>query len=162
MQTIKRLIKDTFTIQRKADELTALAKTNMVKIQEHFDNENISELSVDEETDCDTILIAKKSERVTVDYFADKLQQKLDKDIFNEIIHKQYKVIDMQGLISLLRKSGVNPSDFKKFINVEQSVDRAALKRLYETGDIKKDDIKGCFSAKVVKSVKITQKQKDG
>lgn len=162
MQVTKRLIKDTFIIQRKAEELTAQIKANTEKIQVYFDNAKTKELVVESDTDNDVALIAKKSERVTIDYIADKLKEKLNPDIFNEIARKDYHVEDMQGFIAMLKNAGVSAKDFKKFIRVEQSIDKAEVRRLYATGDIKKSDIKGCYTAKVVKSVKISQRPQDG
>src|SRR5690606_4966352 len=104
----------------------------------------------------DVQLVAKKHERVMIDYYPDKLKESMDPELFNEIVHKTYRISDMRGLIEMLKGYGVSAKEFKKFIQVDESVDKAAIRRLYDTGDIKRQDIKGCYSAKVVKSIKIT------
>lgn len=158
LANIKRLIKDAFSFQKKIEELTTLMKGNLQQIHEHFDSEAIRELEVEAETEGDIALIAKKSERVTVEYFPDKLEKKLSSELFNEVVNKSYAIIDMPALIILMRSHGISPKDFKKLIRVDQSVNRPELKRLYDDGEITKSDIKGCFSAKISKSIKISRK----
>lgn len=162
MADIKRLIKDAFVFQKKISEFQAMVKDNMRQIQEHFDKVFIKELTVEAQTEQDTALIAKKSERVTIDYDVEKLKKKLDSEVFNEIVRKTYVINDMPALIAVLKSYGVKPADFKKFIDVSQDIDRASVRRLYDTGDIGKDHLKGCYTAKVVKSIKITPAPKDG
>lgn len=155
---IKRLIKDTFVLKRRLEDLQNAVKANMSNIQAHFDSESIKELDVEGETDGDTPLIAKVMERVTTEWYPEKLQKKLSPEIFNEITNKSYAIIDMDGMKLLLKSHGVDPKAFRKLIRVDQSINREELKRLYSDQEITKSDIKGCFSAKVSKSIKITRK----
>lgn len=157
----KKLIRDSYSLQLKIDAMTFLAKSNLEKIQAYFDINKVAELEVDADADTEHSLIAKKSERVTIEYYTDKLKENLDPEIFNEIVVKSYQITDMKGLTKLLKSSGVSPADFKKFIRVDQSVNRSEIKRLYDEKEITKKDIKGCYLAKVSKSIKITRK-KDG
>lgn len=161
MKHIKRLIRESYALQKKVEELNSIIKTNLEQVQSHFDSEKIKELIAESESDGEVQLIAKRTDRVTVEYFPGKLEKNLSPEIFNEIINKTYTVTDMPSMIKLLRVHSVDPKAFKKLINIEQSVNRSEIKRLYDEGEITKDDIKGCFAAKVSKSIKISR-VKDG
>lgn len=88
----------------------------------------------------------------------EKLESKLDKELLNEILIKEYKVSDYDGLVSLLKKYKVNPKEFKKFISVTKNVDIKKLDELSELGEISYDDIKGCYEITSGTSyVKITE-----
>lgn len=156
MRDIKRLIKDTYTFRLKADSFMAQVKDNMSVIKAYFDKNNVREIIAEKETDLDKSLTAKLSERVNIDYDADKLKVKLEPEIFNEIVEKTYVINDIKGLTAMLKEAGVSPAAFKKFVEVRMEIDRTAVRRLYDSKDITKEDLKGCFTAKVVKSIKIT------
>lgn len=70
----------------------------------------------------------------------EKLKQNISKQLYKEVVNKTYKVNDMDGLIKYLKQCGVDAKKFKKFIDVEESMDEAELDRMYETGKISKED----------------------
>ena len=78
-------------------------------------------------------------------WLLDKLKKKLDKTTYNNIVNKTYTVNDIQGLIEYLKSCGVDPKKFKKFIDVEETVNEKEINRLYDTGKIKQSDVKGCY-----------------
>lgn len=88
----------------------------------------------------------------------DKLSNKLDKEILDEVIIKQYSINDFDGLISYLKKCGVNPKKFKQFINVEKKVDNKKIDELGQFGEIDIEDLSGCFEIQATFShVKISE-----
>ncbi|MCX7924117.1 MAG: hypothetical protein N3B21_19225 [Clostridia bacterium] len=166
MANLKQLIKDTRSLEEQIDGLMKLLQASKKKIQEEFDKQDLKEFVVEPEGPNNkkrtgVTLIAKKVERVTINYLLDKLQAKLDKEIFNEIVNKTYMINDMNGLIELLKKAGVSPGEFKKFIDVSTSVNKDAIKQLYSVGDIKKSDLEGCYEATIVKSISIKERKGD-
>lgn len=88
-----------------------------------------------------------RTKRVT--WLLDKLKQKLGKDIYKDVVDKTYTVNDMYGLIKYLKKCGVDPRKFKKFIDVDETLNETKLNTYYETGALKKSDIEGCYDVKV-------------
>lgn len=84
-----------------------------------------------------------------VTWLLDKLKQRVGKDIYSEVVNKTYTVNDMQGLIRYLKKCGVDPKKFKRFIDVTEELDETKLDMYYETGVLKKEDIKGCYDVKM-------------
>lgn len=84
-----------------------------------------------------------------ITWFLDKLKKKLDKETYNKVVDKTYTINDMQGLIKYLKSCGVDPKKFKKFIDVDETLNEAKLNTYYETGALKKEDIEGCYDVKM-------------
>ena len=88
-----------------------------------------------------------RTKRVT--WLLDKLKQKLEKDIYKDVVDKTYTINDIQGLIKYLKSCGVDPKKFKKFIDVDETLNETKLNTYYETGALKKSDIEGCYDVKM-------------
>lgn len=156
MSNIKQLIRDYYRLEEQIAAFNALLARSKEKIQAYFDNKNIDciEVEPDERT---SGLIAKKVERTYITYDADKLKEKLNKEVFNEIAIKTHTIINMEGLIQLLKNAGITPSEFKKYISTTYSVDKEKIKQLYSVGEITLKDLEGCYSSKIVKSIQIRE-----
>lgn len=74
-----------------------------------------------------------------------QLKKKLDKKLYKQIVTKEYTINDMNGLIEYLKSCGVNPNEFKKYIDVDETLNEAELDRLYDTGKITKGQLEGCY-----------------
>lgn len=74
-----------------------------------------------------------------------KLSDKLDKEIFNEVVKKKYTINNMDDLIKYLKSCGVNAKKFKKFIDVEESVDNKKIDELGQLGEIDIEQLSGCY-----------------
>lgn len=84
-----------------------------------------------------------------VTWLLDKLKQRLGKETYNDVVDKTYTINDMQGLVRYLKSCGVDPKKFKKFIDVDETLNETKLNTYYETGALKKEDIKGCYDVKM-------------
>ncbi len=88
-----------------------------------------------------------------------KLKKKLDKEIIDKIIDKTYTINDMEGLIKYLKKCGVDPKIFKRFIDVEEKVVDSQVDLLSDIGEIDQEDVAGCYSIKTnVGYIRLTEK----
>lgn len=128
-----------------------IAETKTI-IQKHFDRTGYKKLLVKRGDD---EFRATKSERAYVNYYFDKLVERLDKEVLSEIINKEYTVNNIEKLTALLKKHKVKPKDFKKYITKQETLNRERLNHLYEIGDITGKDLKGCYDAKIVKSISV-------
>lgn len=81
----------------------------------------------------------------SVVYSSEKIREAFDKDFCNEVIDKQYIISDMDGLKTLLKKYGVNPKEFSKFLKIVETVNVGRLDQLYELGELKIEDMAGCY-----------------
>jgi len=138
-------------IEKYSSELASLKQY----IQKYFDKSTSGFVSVDN-------IIASKRERVDITYFPEKLRESLSKKIFNKVTNKKYYIKDLEGLVELLKEAGVSPSEFKKLIDVEITVNKEAMKQAYEVGDISKEDLAGCYSAKIIKYVQLNEGKEKG
>lgn len=75
----------------------------------------------------------------------DKLEKKLDKELLNEFVEKEYKITDWDNLVKYLKSCGVNPKEFKKFVKVEKTVNQKKLDELSKLGKVTAEDIDGCY-----------------
>ena len=74
-----------------------------------------------------------------------KLKKRLDKELVNEIVDKEYTINNMDGLINYLKSCGVNPKKFKQFIDVKEQVNNKKVDELNELGELDYDDLSGCY-----------------
>ena len=140
--------------------IQATNKLNALKIElfKEMEKENIKSYEIVTSDVNNTSVVISKVERINIEYFLDKLKEKLDKEILNEVVKKNYTVQDMQGLIKLLKAHGIKPTLFKQYILVNESVNKEILKQLYATGDISKKDLEGCYKAVLSKSIQVKRK----
>lgn len=76
---------------------------------------------------------------------ADKLEEKLGKEVCKDFIVKECVIADMDGLVKYLKSCGVSPKKFKTFIEVRKQVDAKKIDELSNLGYITQEDIKGCY-----------------
>lgn len=108
----------------------------------------------------DEILKATFVQPKKVIFDVDKLEKKLDKEIADEVIIKQYKILDYQGMVEYLKSLGAKPKEFKKFIYCEKEVKNKRIDELGELGIISEDDIEDCCTVNPLSSYfKITSKE---
>lgn len=157
MASVKDLIRNCYIIQKEMEKLTKTLNSNKVKIQSYFDEKKLKKLEIEPESAEGVKLVAQKEERCYIDYNVDAMQEKFDKELFNSLIVKDYEIIDIDGMISLLREAGVKPKDFKKLIRTIITLDTEALKQAFSLGDITKEDLEGCYTANIIKSIKIKE-----
>ena len=83
------------------------------------------------------MLTVNKITKVKINFDVNKLE---------EIINKKVEIINLEGLIEYLKECGVNPKEFKKYINVRKEVNTKKLDKMEELGRISLEDIEGCYS----------------
>lgn len=154
------LILETLELEEQVGNLLLKIDENKKSIQKYFDEENIKEMKVPISDEGDTkefYVLCKKSERVTIKYDIEKLKQKLNDELFMEVTDRTYVITDINEMIKLMKDAGVRAKDFKALIDTKISVDREALKKLYEVGEISMKMLKGAYTATISKSIKITE-----
>lgn len=161
MREVDNAIIKVSSLEKQAEELKQRITKGKKKIQEYFDNNKIKTLEVEPSDTNSAKLIATKRERVTINYLPDKLQERLSKMIFGEISIRQYYIVDVEGLVSLLKKAKIPASDFKKYVGVNTTIDKKRVEQLYSVGDITKKQLEGCFEAKIVKFIEIAERKGD-
>ncbi len=87
-----------------------------------------------------------KVRRKKITWNIEELKKKLSKEKFTTVVNKEYTVIDMPGLVKYLKSCGVDAKKFKKYISVSETLDETKLDTMYETGKLKQEEIRGCYT----------------
>ena len=162
---IQKIINEAFRLDEEIKNKSIRLNELKIKIHEYFDKLHIKTLRVEREDAYKDKFAKQRQEHINVNqieraqiiYNAEKLKNKLNKNIFNEVVNTKYYIQDYNGLVNLLKQYGIKPSQFKQFISPEYEVNKEAINQAYQVGKIKKDDLKGCYKLKIVKSLKFTK-----
>ena len=92
------------------------------------------------------LMTCKRVKPVSIKYDEEAMLKSLGKNEINALFEKSYEIIDMTGLIQLLKSHGVSSKQFKKFISIKQTLSNEKLNHLYEIGVLTLDDLKGCYT----------------
>lgn len=93
---------------------------------------------------------------------AEKLKKNLDKKTYNEVVNKKVIITDMEGLVKYLKKCGVDPKKFKKYIIAEHEVNEEAMNQMFQTGDLSLSQLSGCYTLKLGEPyIRITELKQD-
>ena len=93
----------------------------------------------------DELFVVKKRRRTYIKWNFQKLAKNLGNKLFKQVVNKKYIVNDMLGLIEYLKSCNVDPNIFKKYIDVEYSLNEAELDNLELLGKVKAEQLEGCF-----------------
>lgn len=105
--------------------------------------------------------VVKKIEKVSVEFNAKKLKNRLKKSQFEKVVSKRYVVDDADGFLMYLKECGCDPAVLRDFIRTEFFVDKKALDMLFDIGDISKDDVDGCYTVKKSKPYFTVDRERD-
>lgn len=94
----------------------------------------------------DELFVVKKRRRTYIKWNFQKLAINLGNKLFKQVANKKYIVNDMLGLIKYLKSCNVDPNIFKKYIDVEYSLNEAELDNLELLGKVKAEQLEGCFN----------------
>lgn len=119
-------------------------------LKEYLDEANEKELVVNSSSKTLTI---KRIDQINIEYIVSKLKEKMRHEIFEEVTSKKIFINEPTMLITLLRKHGVPVNEFKKFIDIEYTVDKDKIRQLYSIGDIEPDEVRDTFVATVIKKI---------
>lgn len=156
---VHNLIIKTLELEEQAGKLLLEIDENKKKIQKYFDEKGTKEIRipVSESDTSKTTIVCKKTERANIKYDVEKLKQKLDNELFMEVTKRSYYITDIDAMIKLMKDNDVRARDFKALIDAKVTVDREALKQLYDAKEITMSDLKGTYSATISKSIKISE-----
>lgn len=122
-------------------------------LQQYFNENNVNKAAsfqtLDKESFVGKCYKVNRVQKSEVIFDEDALEFVLDKETASACITKHYEITDMQGLTMYLKECGVDPAIFRKFLNVQKSVNRQELERLEAVGVIDKEDLVGCYTVKL-------------
>lgn len=145
------IVEQTFYFEQKVYEWSKKVRDNKVLISKSMGRKNRLDVRIDDDLSFGVI----KEKDTKIDFYSDQLRQNLDKKRYSEVVNKSITIDDLSGLIKMLKKYGVPPNEFKKFISSEDYVDLEKIERLIEIGELEIKDLQGCYRAEFNEEIKI-------
>jgi hypothetical protein len=91
-----------------------------------------------------------------------KVEDSLGKKASKEVILKKYSINNWDGMVALLKKKGIEPKEFIKYVTVEKTVDSDKLNQLESLGKITMDDLEGTYEVEEISSYIQISEVKEG
>lgn len=145
------IVEQTFYFEQKVYEWSKKVRDNKILISKSMGRKNRLDVRIDNDLSFGVI----KEKDTKIDFYSDQLKQNLDKKRYSEVVNKVLTIDDLSGLIKMLKKYGVPPKEFKKFISSEDYVDLEKIERLIEIGELEIKDLQGCYKAEFNEEIKI-------
>lgn len=151
LNTISDIAEQTFYYEQKIHEYQKKVEKNKAYISKKMGKNKRLKFSPDGEV----YFAVQKEIKPTVEFYPEKVRAVLDKKVYENVVNKTVKINDLSGLIKLLKSYGVSPKKFKKFISVDEKIDTEKLDTLMTIGDIKFEELHGCYEAEFSENITI-------
>ena len=92
-------------------------------------------------------------ERTKIEYDVDAILDAIGKEEAKRFVDWSYSIPDFKRFALFLKSNGITPKDVRPFLSVTKEVNQDKLTKLYEQGEITLEDLEGCYTASVTKSV---------
>ena len=144
--SVDPVMDDIVHVQNQINGLTMLLNQKKATMAKYFDKSGERSASNDE---C-TVYV---QERTNIDYDIDALKQTLTRDQYDSFVVTEHSIDDWKGFCRLLKKHGLTSQEVRPFISIVRKVDQQKLNQMYEHGAITIQDLHGCYTATVKKSI---------
>ena len=144
--SVDQVMDDIVHVQNQINGLTMLLNQKKATMARYFDKSGERSASNDE---C-TVYV---QERTNIDYDIDALKQTLPRDQYDSFVVTEHSIDDWKGFCRLLKKHGLTSQEVRPFISITRKVDQQKLNQMYEHGAITIQDLHGCYTATVKKSI---------
>lgn len=144
--SVDQVMNDIVHVQNQINGLTMLLNQKKATMAKYFDKSGERSASND---DC-TVYV---QERTNIDYDIDALKQALHRDQYDSFVVTEHSIDDWKGFCRLLKKHGLTAQEVRPFISIVRKVDQQKLNQMYEHGAITIQDLHGCYTATVKKSI---------
>lgn len=144
--SVDQVMDDIVHVQNQINGLTMLLNQKKATMAKYFDKSGERSASNDE---C-TVYV---QERTNIDYDIDALKQTLPRDQYDSFVVTEHSIDDWKGFCRLLKKHGLTANEIRPFISIVRKVDQQKLNQMYEHGAITIQDLHGCYTATVKKSI---------
>ena len=93
-------------------------------------------------------MICKQVTPVSINFDADKIEKKVDKQLASKFIQKEIIIDDWNGFVKYMKELGASLEEIKKYVSAKKTVDKKALENAEKLGQISMEDLKGCYTVK--------------
>ena len=144
--SVDQVMDDIVHVQNQINGLIMLLNQKKATMAKYFDKSGERSASNDERT-------VYVQERTNIDYDIDALKQTLPRDQYDSFVVTEHSIDDWKGFCRLLKKHGLTSQEVRPFISITRKVDQQKLNQMYEHGAITIQDLHGCYTATVKKSI---------
>lgn len=144
--SVDQVMDDIVHVQNQINGLTMLLNQKKATMARYFDKSGERSASNDE---C-TVYV---QERTNIDYDIDALKQTIPRDQYDSFVVTEHSIDDWKGFCRLLKKHGLTAQEVRPFISIVRKVDQQKLNQMYEHGAITIQDLHGCYTATIKKSI---------
>ena len=149
--SVDKIMDDIVHVQNQIDGLTMLLNQRKATMAQYFDKSGERSCSNDE---C-TVYV---QERTNINYDIQALKAALPKDKYDAFVVTEHTIDDWKGFCNLLKKHGISPQEVRPFISIVRKVDQQKLNQMYDHGAITTQELSGCYTATVKKSIVLKMK----
>ena len=149
--SVDKIMDDIVHVQNQIDGLTMLLNQRKATMAQYFDKSGERSCSNDE---C-TVYV---QERTNINYDIQALKAALPKDKYDAFVVTEHTVDDWKGFCNLLKEHGISPQEVRPFISIVRKVDQQKLNQMYDHGAITTQELSGCYTATVKKSIVLKMK----
>lgn len=145
------IVEQTYYYEQKIYEWTKKVEANKIRISKEMGRKNSQTVKVDEQT----VFGVNKKVETSIEFFEDQIAKNVDKEIYNKVVTKTVVIENLFGLIKLMKRYGVDPTEFKNYIKTIKKVDVEVLDQLIEIGEIEIKDLQGCYKAEFTEDIRV-------
>jgi hypothetical protein len=103
---------------------------------------------------------ARLTTRVTINYDAYKIDEKMDKQLTNGFIDKDYIISDIDKFISIMKKYKIKFKEVEDCLQINKKVNKANLEDMVKQELIGVKDLEGCYTISKSEYASIYKKKK--
>lgn len=145
------IVEQTYYYEQQVYELTKKLERNKAQINKGLGRDKKASVLVDEQT----AFKVEKKVHTHIEFFPERLKEKLVKEKYDKVINKTVLVNDLDGLVKMLKEHGVSPKKFKEYITVKTEVDIDKVDNLIEMDEITIEDINGCYKVDFDEDIRV-------
>lgn len=131
--------------QEELKESFEKEKQNFYSEMSKFWNKN----KIQEKSFSDSLYQVSKFQPVKTIFDVEKVKKKLSKEQLKKCVTKTVNLVDSQGLFNLLRDKGILFKEVKDFFEIKEEINQKAIDKMYDLGEIDKEDLSGCYEVVV-------------
>jgi NADPH-dependent 7-cyano-7-deazaguanine reductase QueF-like protein len=151
LEELNDTIEQTYYLEQKIFEYSKKVEANKAKISKELGKRSRFEARVDDQT----MFTVSKNVNTNIEFFEDQLQAKFGKEMYNKIVNKTIVIENLPGLIKFLKRYGVDPKEFKTYLNTIKEVDVHKIDQLIEIDELKIEDLQGCYKVEFAEDIKV-------
>lgn len=145
------IAEQTYYLEQKVYEWNQIIVKNKEKLSSKLGKRSRWDITIDDNNK----FSITKDIKANISFFIEKLAIKLDKERYRKIVNRTVTIKNLEGLIKLLKKNGIDPKEFKSYINISETPNTEAIDTMMELEELTVDELVGCYSVKFDEKINV-------